>query len=542
MGYSPLILVAEDDDINRELIREILNEYGYRVNEASNGKEAIKKAAQEIPDLILMDIMMPQMNGLDAIRELMGQPDTNRIPIIVLTGLNETEDRIKAFDCGAMDYITKPFNAHELLSHVRSYLRFSLLNKKYVLSTLNPDTSLPNRAAFREKIQELAQPKLFLLKIQNIDSISRFYGDPMGIEIEKNTALFLIQYQLSQVDQWKWHTTLFHFGKGLFGILVDDYAHFLNVEWALSISRDMGERFNTHQVATGEAQYDVDLTIVFSFAKTNILEKCELAMEEAIRNKNDILMVDDMINDVYHTIGENIYWLRKIKEAAQEQRFIPYFQPILNSFTGKVEKYESLLRMVDEHGQVIPPGKFLEIAKNSKYYYHMTRLMTQQSMAIFKDRHESFSINISALDIENKAMRDFLIECLQKSPDVARRMIFEIVEQEGVKYLDILKEFITQAKAHGVKIAIDDFGSGYSNFSMLMDMDVDFIKIDGSLIRKISTDATSRSVVETIHMFAKKNAIDTIAEFVENEEIYNILKEIGINYCQGYYIGKPDKK
>ncbi len=539
MGYNPLVLVVEDDDVNRELIKDILTDYGYRVDEAVNGQEAVTKATSAIPDLIIMDIQMPVMNGREAIRLLMENPETNRIPIIVLTGMNETTDRIKAFDSGAMDFVAKPFNAHELLSHVRSYLRFSLLNKKYVLSTLNSDTKLPNRAAFREKLPEIDSPKLFLMKIEDIDSISRFYGEAMGTKIDKEFAVFLINYLQQQSEELKNNSFLYHLGKGLFGLLLDDASAQTSVNAGVTRCRHLMDQFNTHQNLTRDVQYDLELAMVFSFERDNILEKCELALEETIRNKTGIIMVDDMIKDVYHTIGENIYWLRKIKEAAQDKRFIPHFQPILNSFNGKVEKYESLLRMVDEQGEIVPPGKFLFIAKNSKYYFHMTRLMTLQSMAMFKDRHESFSINISALDIENRGMREFLLNCLENSPDLASRMIFELVEQEGVKYLDTLKEFVQKAKSLGVKIAIDDFGSGYSNFSMLMDMDVDFIKIDGSLIRNIHTDASSRSVVETIKMFAEKNRIDIIAEFVENEQIFKTLKEIGIKYFQGYYIGKP---
>jgi EAL domain-containing protein (putative c-di-GMP-specific phosphodiesterase class I)/DNA-binding NarL/FixJ family response regulator len=535
MGYVPLILVAEDDEVNRELIKDILSEYGYRVREAHNGKDAVEKALEEVPDLILMDIEMPVMNGLDAIKMLMDREETNRVPIIVLTGLNETEDRIKAFDCGAMDFVSKPFNAHELLSHVRSYLRFSLLNKKYVLSTLNSDTQLPNRAAFREKISNYEEPVLFLIKIDNIEAISRFYGDATGTEIEINFSNFLLKQGMETCDP----CIIYHLDRGLFGLLSDNSALQMDKDNARAFSQDILDKFKTHQTTEKDAQYDIELTMGICFQKENILEKSELALEEAMRNKTGIMVVDDMIQDVYHTIGENIFWLKKIKEAVQEKRFVPFYQPILNASTGKVEKFESLLRMVDEKGEIISPGKFLLIAKNSKYYPDITRAITRQSLERFKNRPEGFSVNLSALDIENRDMREFLLEAIRQSPDAASRLTFEIVEQEGVKHIEVLKQFVRQVKQHGVKIAIDDFGSGYSNFRMLMDMDVDFIKIDGSLIRNINTDANSRSVVETIKTFADKTSIGIIAEFVENQEIYDCLKEMGIYYLQGYFIGKP---
>ncbi len=534
MSYQPLILVAEDDEINRELIKDILEESDYRVNEAVNGAEAVKKAVLEVPDLILMDVEMPVMNGLDAIRKLMEIPETHRVPIIVMTGMNETEDRIKAFDCGAMDFVAKPYNAHELLSHVRSYLRFSILNKKYVLSTLNPETKIPNRAAFNEKIPDIQHPVLFLIKIDNVEAVSRFYGEATGKEIEINFSQFL-QDELSFPEL---KPSLFHLDKGLFGFLLDSADKQMEKEEAKQFAADIVAKYGARQKIK-DTQYEIELTVVIAFEKEKILEKSELALDEALRNKTGIMVVDDVIQELYHTIGENIVWLKRIKEAVQDERLVPFFQPILNSNTGKIEKYESLLRMLDKNNQVISPGKFLLIAKNSRYYPEITRAITLKAFSIFENRQEGVSVNLSALDIENKATREFLIEALHNSPNTAPRVTFEIVEQEGVKHFGVLKEFITQVKQLGVGISIDDFGSGYSNFRMLMDMDVDFIKIDGSLIRNIQTDIGSRNVVETINTFAQKTGIRIIAEYVENEGIMNTLKEMGIYYFQGYHIGKP---
>lgn len=538
MGYKPLILAAEDNEENRDLIREILEDEGFRLNEAVNGKEAVEKALEEIPDLILMDINMPVMNGLDAIKILMQKEETRRVPIIVLTGLQELDDRIKAFDSGAMDFVTKPFNVPELIAHVKAYLRYSLLNKKYVLSTIAPETRLPNRAAFREKIAEIEKPKLFLIKIDHMDAVSRFYGEATGTEIEKKFSRFLLQEQPGELKE---NTSFYHLGRGLFGFLVEDRENLIDKTKARGISFHFLERFKAHKLIIKDLQHDIEFTTVISFDRANMLEKCELALDEAERKKTGIMLADDVIEDAYHTIGENIFWLKKIKEAVYDERVVPFFQPILNNTTGKIDKFEALLRMIDENGEIIPPGKFLFIAKNSKYYHDITRIIMRKSIQQFKNRPEEFSVNLSALDIETPHMREFLIHSLQQAPDTASRLTFEIVEQEGFRFIDVLKDFIKQVKQHGVKIALDDFGSGYSNFRTLIDMDVDYLKIDGSLIKNIHTDASSRSVVETIKTFAEKISLSIIAEFVENEDIFNCLKEMGIQYSQGYYIGKPGR-
>ncbi len=123
--------------------------------------------------------------------------------------------------------------------------------------------------------------------------------------------------------------------------------------------------------------------------------------------------------------------------------------------------------------------------------------------------------------------------------DCANRIVFELLEDEKVKDFKVVKDFISLVKTFGCKIAIDDFGVGYSNFERLLDYQPDILKIDGSLVKDIEINSFSLSVVKTIIAFAKEQNIQTIAEYVESESIYNILNDIGVDYSQGYYFGKP---
>ena len=149
------------------------------------------------------------------------------------------------------------------------------------------------------------------------------------------------------------------------------------------------------------------------------------------------------------------------------------------------------------------------------------------------------SINLSSLDIEKEETREKLYSLFEEYKDDVSRIVFELLEDEEVKDFAVIKKFIKRVKKLGVKIAIDDFGAGYSNFERLLDFEPDILKIDGSLVKNIANDSYSRNVVETIVSFAKKQNIITIAEFVENEEIFNILYDLGVDYSQGYYFGEP---
>jgi EAL domain-containing protein (putative c-di-GMP-specific phosphodiesterase class I) len=182
----------------------------------------------------------------------------------------------------------------------------------------------------------------------------------------------------------------------------------------------------------------------------------------------------------------------------------------------------------------------LDISKKGGYYSKITSMILDNSFAAIKQTNIDISINISALDIEQEPTRQKIFNLLKEYKNDANRVVFELLEDEGVKDFDIIKEFIKDVKKYGVKIAIDDFGAGYSNFERLLDYQPDILKIDGCLIKNITQDNYSLSVVKTVVTFAKEQNIQTVAEIVENEETFELLANLGIDYTQGYYFGKPE--
>jgi EAL domain-containing protein (putative c-di-GMP-specific phosphodiesterase class I) len=187
---------------------------------------------------------------------------------------------------------------------------------------------------------------------------------------------------------------------------------------------------------------------------------------------------------------------------------------------------------------LIPPGEFLNIAKEGSFYTQLTEIVLTHSIEKIKQCNK-ISINLSEIDIEKDNIRRFIINLLQENKDVAEHITFELLEDENVEKITNIDEFIEKIKSYGVSIAIDDFGSGYSNFYRLKKYRPDYLKIDGSLIRDIVNDKFSESIVRTIVDFAKENNIKTVAEYVENRKIFEKIKELGVDYSQGYYFGKP---
>jgi EAL domain-containing protein (putative c-di-GMP-specific phosphodiesterase class I) len=233
----------------------------------------------------------------------------------------------------------------------------------------------------------------------------------------------------------------------------------------------------------------------------------------------------------------NLYWIREIKAALAEGRLISHYQLIAPAYGSAVCKYESLLRLVDRSGSIISPNHFLDIIKHTKYYPSITRQVVRRAIATAAKHGCHISINLSAEDIDNRETRDFILGELRQHG--GSNLIFEITEGESLKDYEEVKAFIRSIRAYDAAIAIDDFGSGYSNFSYLVELQPEFIKIDGSIISGILTDKNSLLVTESIIDLAHKIGARVIAEFVSSDEIANALRELGVDFLQGFAVGKP---
>ena len=194
--------------------------------------------------------------------------------------------------------------------------------------------------------------------------------------------------------------------------------------------------------------------------------------------------------------------------------------------------------MIDENGKIISPYFFLDIAKKAGLYKELTITMLKKTFEVLNKTDYEISINLLLQDIVNSEIRALIIEKLEKTKN-PKKVVFEIVESEGIENFKEVTDFIKEIKKYGAKIAIDDFGTGYSNFNYLMKLNVDYIKIDGSIIKNIHKDKSAELVTKTIVAFAKELGIETIAEFVAEEEIYNKIKDLNIDYSQGYYFSEP---
>jgi len=295
---------------------------------------------------------------------------------------------------------------------------------------------------------------------------------------------------------------------------------------------------NSHIYEVQGETIELSATLSISFEEKDKLHvTADMALKIARRGSKD-LMVYDKSMSLDEEYENNMLWTKRIKDAIKNDRIVLYFQPIVDNNTLKANKYESLIRLIDEHGNVITPYFFLEIAKKAKLYKQLTKIVIQKSFENFRENDFDFSINLSVDDIIDKEISEYILEMLAIY-NISNRVIFEIVESESIENFYEIQKFIKNVKLLGCRIAIDDFGTGYSNFEYLMRLEADFIKIDGSIIKEIIHNKNSEIITKVIIDFAKRMNIEVIAEFVENEKIFNKVKDLGIEHSQGYYFSQP---
>ena len=639
------LLYVEDNLDARESTLSILEEFFNDISVATNGEEGLEIFKNSNIDLIITDINMPKINGLDMIAKI--REIDKDISILVISAYHESGFFIESIKLGVEGYLLKPVDLEQFMimidkaiqkliirdelaantnllhqyqevtdrssivskadkdgnityvndrfCEISGYTREELIgnNHRKVRHPDMPDSTFKNLwetiskkkeiwsgiirnrgkdgssyyvnatvkpildskgdiieyISLRDDITDIMNPRkqlqdlvnscdesvLVLLQIENFEDIEKFYGRTLSQKIEQEFSDII----MSLVPKACGFDKVYLLNDGKYAFAKDKKSCSLEIEDIVKLLEEFQELINDSKIEIGELDYD--MSIIMSLAiGSDTLSNANYGLKELLNTNQDFILASDMVKEEYKEAENNLKTLKMIKEAIDSSNIISYFQPIVNNKTQEIEKYESLVRLVDADAKVLSPYFFLDVAKKAKYYSQITAIVLENSFNALKLTNKNISINISILDIEKRSTRKKIFRLLKENKENLHRVVFELLEDENVKNFDVIKSFIKYVKSMGVKIAIDDFGAGYSNFERLLDYQPAILKIDGSLIKNIVTDKFSLDVVETIVSFAKKQKIQTIAEYVENEEIFNKLKEIGVDYSQGYYFSKPE--
>lgn len=395
-------------------------------------------------------------------------------------------------------------------------------------------TGLPNRNRLLDDSYKYNFKQMALLNIDQFQKFNDVYGEEMG-----NVALKMSsEFFSSHIDDD--NTLLYHIGGDEFVIAVKN-SHEINNNYFIDKIEKILKLFQKETFVYDGKSFNFLISAGLAFSgRKKMLAYADMALKDAKKRNIQIgIFNDDKELEKMHT--DDMERHQQLLDAFKTNSVISYFQPISPIQDGSLPiKYESLARIKLTDGSILSPLSFIDVAKLNRIYYKLTKRVVENTLSTISKYKVPCSINISLDDIENDKTLKWLYSKLDVY-DYNHLLTVELLETEEFKNYQTVYDFCTKIRSYGIKIALDDFGAGYSNFSHILNLPIDYIKIDSSLISNIDRDQHSQIMVETIVGLAQKLNIQTIAEFVSSKEILETVKRLNVDYAQGYYVGKPEE-
>jgi diguanylate cyclase (GGDEF)-like protein len=539
------ILVVDDDMEVHSFTKLALHDFSLHgktlaISSAYSAAEAIKILAKEQFSIILLDVVMESNNaGFDVVEFLRNRCNDAQTRIIIRTGQpGEAPERFVIDHYDINDYKEKTeLTTDRLYTTIRTALSqykqlMDLQNSKnemYTLLVTDSLTGLPNRFKLNEDLDSSKTMSLVMMDIDGFSLINDTYGFEVG-----DRLLLEMRDKLNRI--------LSIHGLILYRLEADIFAALLQnrMDGKLDgIINDIRDALAGHIFKIGPMEVRVSMTVgVVRDDIGNMIQKAEIALREARSiGRNRVEVYSDKLQ-IIQKIHENNKWSSWLRDALEADKVLAYYQPIVDCSNDTIVKYEALVRL-EREGVVYTPFHFLSAARYSGLLHYITRRMIEKSFALFKSNTLKLSINITDVDLMEKGFLEFIEEVREHHGIDRSRISFELLEETSLSDNALAQEQLHAIIAAGYGIVIDDFGVQCSNFGQMGTMHLEALKIDGKFIKDIVDDEHSQSVTESIVFFAKKKHFPVVAEFVHSREIYEIVKSMGVDYAQGYFLGEP---
>ena len=555
MGNTLRVLIVEDSEDDALLLVRQLKQGGYEPEHRRvDSREAMQAALEQAPwQIVITDHNMPGFSSTEAL-EVLNDSGLD-VPFIIVSGSIGEDIAVEAMKAGAHDYIMKD-NLARLLPAIERELReakerFARRQAEEAIRHLayhDPLTGLANRREFERQLESLLddakahekQHALCYLDLDQFKIVNDTCGHIAGDELLRQVSILLKQ-KLRDSD------VLARLGGDEFGVLLENCP----LEQALRIANELCEMVRDYRFVWKDKTFEVGVSIGVvaitrdSESATSILSGADVACYAAKDlGRNRVHVYQESDEELAQRHGE-MYWVARITQAFQARRFEMYQQKIisLSSDDPDARHFELLLRLRDEQGGLILPSMFIPAAERYGLMPTLDRWVIRAAFpfvaSFCRGRDACFAINLSGTSLNDNHFLDFIKDEIEKYDIRPGAVCFEITETAAVTNLSRAVHFMTELKSLGCRFSLDDFGSGLSSFHYLKNLPVDFLKIDGSFVRDIVEDPVDHVMVEAINRVGQVMGIQTIAEFVENDEILAELRRIGVNYAQGYGIARP---
>jgi diguanylate cyclase (GGDEF)-like protein len=398
------------------------------------------------------------------------------------------------------------------------------------LRYIDPISGIKNNNSLIDKLKKNENRCYILLNIDNFSNINNAYGYESGNELLKQLPPFLDIVKPQDFELYRFCADKF--------ILLSEISR--DKDEIASIIESIISFFNSTEITLFD---DIPIKITFTIGASVssgiiAITQAELALKEVRKSRRNGYYIYDQKLENLEMQQEDTYWIDRIKSAILDDEMIVYYQPMLNTKTGKIEKYECLARINDE-GEIVSPYRFLSAASQTRVLHLITQSIITQAFKMFSDTECEFSINITKDDLNMNYLETYLLKHCKKYNIAPMRVVVEILEDISTLNEEDILDQLNSLRINGFKVAVDDFGAENSNFSRLMEFKPDYLKIDGVFIKNIINDRNCQLITESIVHICKESGIKVIAEFIHNKEVLDKITELGIDYAQGFYIGAP---
>ncbi|MFP4272624.1 MAG: EAL domain-containing protein [Halothiobacillaceae bacterium] len=543
------VLVVDDEPDALMLLASLLARLFGQVERARDGDEAMRRHAAAGPghfDLLITDIQMPGTDGLTLIRNLRKTDQILRA--VIVSAHNELNFFAESIDIGVDGFVIKPVQTRQFFEVLHRVV-LAIHHRKLVASyqhqleqivaertralhhELAHDklTGLLNMNQLQSRLAEGHAADLLLLNIDHFNAINAHYGYEVGDAV------------LVQVSQWIRAQLPEDFM--LFRIGPDEFAALNQTSGEspalVTLAESLVRTFSAMEFQVDQLPFRITLTIGGAIGTgRELLRRAHSALNHARQIGRNRFAVHDEQVSRKEQHANNMHWMRVTRTALDRGGLVAHYQPIACNRTGQIVRHECLAR-IEHEGEMLPPARFMQALRLSGMMPTLTRGMIDQALTAFDGRDDAFTVNIAEEDFRDGYLVDYLRTCRDRHPSIVSRMGLEILEQVGTEGSDDVVAQLHALKEMGFSIILDDFGSERANFSRLASVPVDLIKIDGGFVRRIDQDPLMETIVDAIAGLARRFGAKVVAEYVHSAEVHHKIRELGIEYSQGFHIGRP---
>jgi diguanylate cyclase (GGDEF)-like protein len=542
----PIVVLADDDPSIRLMVRHVLESEDFDIVEASDGLEALKAVEKHHPALVLLDAVMPGIDGFTTCQQIKDKGHTD-IPVMMITGLDDDASVERAYEVGAIDFITKPIKWAVLKHRVKSVVAKVVAERKVkLLAYRDTLTGLPNRLLFADRLEQAVvrsertrtSMALMLIDIDDFKLVNDSFGHDAGDKLIKAVG-DLISKSLRRAD------TIARLGGDEFAVIIEGIE---GPEDAISIADNLTTILE-HNVRLDDQETYTSASIGIAVYPGDgndaraLLKNADTAMyraKESGRHCFQFYKPEMSVSAMERLDLEN-----SLKAAFENDEFLIHYQPVIDIHKNEVVGVEALLRWQHPEKGMIQPTDFVKVVEDCGLIVALGEWMIHsvcKQIKLWQDaglEKQNVSINLSPRQFKEQDLVTLFTQAMAENGIDGGSLSVEVTERTLIDNVGEVEATLKKLRAMGLKILLDDFGTGYASLAYLKEFPVDVVKIDEAFIAGIPDNQDDSAIVDAIAGLTRGLKLALHAEGVENERQLNVLKGLGCQFGQGYYWSKP---